>query len=89
MTTTLTGKNQITVPAEIAHKMGLKTGAQFDWALGDQPDKIIITVKPTRKQLLERVRAIGRKHKKSGQDPISDLIREREEDDLVREEALR
>ena len=89
MTTTLTGKNQITVPAEITQKLGLKTGAQFDWAVGDQPDKIIITIKPTRKQLLERVRAIGRKFKKPGQDPIADLVRERQEDDRLREESLR
>ena len=89
MTTTLTGKNQITVPAEITQKLGLAAGAQFDWAVGDQPNKITITIKPTRKQMLERVRAIGRKFKKPGQDPIADLIREREEDDRLREEALR
>lgn len=88
MTTTLTGKNQITVPVEITQKLGLKSGAQFDWAVGDQPDKIIITIKPTRKQMLERVRSIGRKFKRPGQDPIADLIREREEDDLSREEKL-
>jgi bifunctional DNA-binding transcriptional regulator/antitoxin component of YhaV-PrlF toxin-antitoxin module len=89
MTTTLTGKNQITVPAGITRKLGLRSGAQFDWAVSDQPNKIIITIRPTRKQLLERVRAIGRKYNKRGQNPIADLIREREEDDRLREEALR
>jgi AbrB family looped-hinge helix DNA binding protein len=38
MTTTLTGKNQITVPAEIARKLGLAPGARFDWAV--TPEKI-------------------------------------------------
>ena len=66
MTTTLTGKNQVTVPAEIAQKLGLQAGARFDWALGDQPNRIVITVKPTRRQLLERVRQIGRTFKKKG-----------------------
>jgi bifunctional DNA-binding transcriptional regulator/antitoxin component of YhaV-PrlF toxin-antitoxin module len=89
MTTTLTGKNQITVPAGITRKLGLRTGAQFDWAVSDQPNKIIITIRPTRKQLLERVRAIGRRYNKGGQNPIADLIRERKEDDRMREEALR
>lgn len=89
MTTTLTGKNQVTVPAEIAQKLGLQAGAQFDWALGDQPNRIVITIKPTRKQLLERVRTIGRAFKKEGQDPIGDLVREREEDDRSRRESLR
>jgi len=82
MTTTLTGKNQVTVPAAIAQQLGLLPGAQLDWAVGDRPDKIIITIKPTRKQLLEEVRAIGRKSKKPGQDPVGDLIRERVRDDL-------
>jgi bifunctional DNA-binding transcriptional regulator/antitoxin component of YhaV-PrlF toxin-antitoxin module len=89
MTTTLTGKNQITVPAGITRKLGLRTGAQFDWAVSDQPNKIIVTVRPTRRQLLERVRAIGRKYNKRGRNPIADLIREREEDDRLRQEALR
>jgi bifunctional DNA-binding transcriptional regulator/antitoxin component of YhaV-PrlF toxin-antitoxin module len=89
MTTTLTGKNQITVPAGITRKLGLRTGAQFDWAVSDQPNQIVITIRPTRQQLLERVRAIGRKYNKRGQNPTADLIREREEDDRLRGEALR
>ncbi len=83
MTTTLTGKNQVTVPAEITRKLGLTAGAQFDWAVSDQPNKIVITIKPTRKQMLERIREIGRKWKKPGQDPIGDLIRERVQDDIL------
>ena len=82
MTTTLTGKNQITVPAQITRKLGLTPGARFDWAVSNQPNKIIITIQPTRKQLLEEVRAIGRKFKKPGPDPIGKLIRERVQDDL-------
>ena len=81
MTTTLTGKNQVTIPAAVARKLGLNPGAQLDWAVGDRPDKIIITIKPSRKQLLEEVRAIGLKLKKPGQDPVGDLIRERVRDD--------
>ncbi len=82
MTTTLTGKNQVTVPAEISQKLGLTAGAQLEWALGDQPNKIVITIKPTRRQMLERIRAIGRKWKKPGQDPIGRLVRERVQDDI-------
>ena len=89
MTTTLTGKNQITVPAEITQQLGLTSGARFDWAVGEQPNKIIVTIQPTRKQLLERARAIGRKFRKRGQNAVADLIREREEDDRWRAEVLR
>lgn len=34
------------------------------------------------------MRAIGRRYNKRGQDPIADLVREREEDDRLREEVL-
>ena len=89
MTTTLTGKNQITVPAEITQRLGLTTGARFDWAVCEQPNKIIVTIQPTRKQLLERARTIGRKFRRRGQNPVADLIREREDDERLRGEALR
>lgn len=89
MTTTLTGKNQITVPAEITQKLGLRRGAQFDWVVGAQPNKIVITVKPTRKQLLERVRQLGRKAKRSGVDEVAEFIKWREEDDQLRQDALK
>lgn len=88
MTTTLTGKNQITVPAEITQKLGLETGALFDWALGDKPNRIVITVRPTRRQMLERVRAIGRVARRVGGDPVADLVREREEEDRLERKAL-
>jgi len=88
MTTTLTGKNQVTVPAEIAHKLGLLPGAQLDWAIGEQPNMIVITIKPTRKQLLERIREIAQKHARPAQDPVGDLIRARDEEDRERQEEL-
>jgi AbrB family looped-hinge helix DNA binding protein len=88
MTTTLTGKNQITVPAEITQKLGLAAGTQFDWAVGDQPNQITITIKPTRKQLLQRIRELGRKAKRPGVDQVAEFVKWREEDDHLRQEAL-
>jgi len=82
MTTTLTGKNRVTVPAELTQKLGLIPGARLDWAVGDKPNEIIITIKPSRKKLMEEVRAIGRKFKKTGKKPIGDLLGERVQDDL-------
>lgn len=88
MTTTLTGKNQTMVPDVIARQLGMTAGTVLDWTLSGLPNQIIVTVKPTRRKLLERVREIGRKHKKPGQYPIGDILREREEDDRLREEAI-
>ena len=89
MTTTLTGKNQITVPAEITQKLGLAAGARFEWALGDQPNQITITIKPTRQQMLERIRELGRRAKRPGVDQVAEFIKWREEDDQLRQDALR
>ena len=88
MTTTLTGKNQITVPAEITQKLGLAAGARFEWALGDQPNQITITIKPTRQQMLERIRELGRRAKRPGVDQVAEFIKWREEDDQLRQDAL-
>jgi bifunctional DNA-binding transcriptional regulator/antitoxin component of YhaV-PrlF toxin-antitoxin module len=89
MTTTLTGKNQITVPAAITRKLGLTTGARFEWEVGDQPNRIIVTIKPTRKQLLQRVRELGRKAKRPGVDEVAEFVRWRQTDDQLRQEALK
>ena len=75
MTTTLTGKNQVTVPAEIAREMGLQPGARFDWVRGEQPGTIVIHVQPTIRQLLDRVQELGRQSK--NRHLIEELIAER------------
>jgi hypothetical protein len=69
-------------------KLGLVAGAQFDWAVSDQPNKITITIKPTRKQMLERIREIGRKWKRPGVDEVAEFIKWREEDDRRRQEDI-
>jgi len=81
MTTTLTGKNQVTVPAEISQKLGLAPGALFDWSVGDEPRQIIIRIRPSRTDLLRRAQEIGRHSRQAGKSPIDDLINERLDDD--------
>lgn len=85
MTTTLTGKNQVTVPAEIAREMGLEPGARFDWVRGDTPDTIVIHVQPSIRQILDRAQELGRKMQEGpfkGRDLIAELIAERAEENL-------
>ena len=88
MTTTLTGKNQITVPAEITQKLGLTAGAQFDWAMTNQPNKIVITIKPSRKQLLARIRELGRQAKHPGGDAVAEFVQWRVSDDQSRQDSI-
>ncbi len=76
MTTTLTGKNQVTVPAEIARQMGLEPGSKLDWTVGEKPGTIVIEVRPSVRQMLAEAQAIGRRLK--NRNLIEELIAERE-----------
>jgi bifunctional DNA-binding transcriptional regulator/antitoxin component of YhaV-PrlF toxin-antitoxin module len=80
MTTTLTGKNQVTVPADIARKFGLEPGARFDWSAGERPNTIVIRIQPSKRQLVERIKELGRGIK--NRDLVQELIREREKEML-------
>ena len=79
MTTTLTGKNQVTVPVELAKRMGLEAGARFDWQAGSSPGTILVRVQPSIRQRLARAQEIGKAHQ--GRDFVKELIEEREKED--------
>lgn len=77
---TITGKNQITIPAAIARALRIEPGMQLEFELGEERTVIVRPVL-TR---AERVRQIEEKWQPlfpPGSDPIGDLIREREQDD--------
>lgn len=79
-TTTITGKNQVTIPAEIVKALGLVPGTRLDWEIG--PDHtLIIRPRPTRAQLVAELVGSGRKYLRPGDDPIRDLIAERVDED--------
>lgn len=84
MSTTLTGKNQVTIPAELVREMGLEPGTKLEWLKGDVPGVIIIKVQPSVRQMLAEIRAIGRAHKEAnpGVDLVAELIAEREREDI-------
>lgn len=79
MITTLTGKNQVTVPAEIARELGLVPGSRLEWSIGDAPSTIVIGIKPSKSQLLARAQKIGDTFKK--RDLIADLVQNRSSED--------
>ena len=82
MTTSLTGKNQVTVPAEIVKQLGLEPGAKFDWSVSDEPGLIVVRVQPSRSQLLQRLKELTANSRENlgGRDPVAELIAERELD---------
>jgi bifunctional DNA-binding transcriptional regulator/antitoxin component of YhaV-PrlF toxin-antitoxin module len=80
MKTTITGKNQVTLPAELVRALGLEPGTQLDWRIG--PNRTLVaTPRPTKAQQIDAFVGAGRRYLRPGTDPVADLIAEREEDE--------
>lgn len=89
MTTTVTGRNQITIPAALVERMELKPGTRIEWLPGEEKDEFICRVLPNPARLAASLRGAGRKFLKAGDiHPIEALVTEREEDECQREESL-
>lgn len=80
MITTVTGKNQITIPAALVRKLNIETGQQIDWQIGEN-GILIARPLPKRGDLAQQLAGIGREWLADGDDPIADLIAERVQDD--------
>ena len=80
MITTITGKNQVTLPAEIVRALDLTPGTQLDWTIG--PDRTLVaTPVLSRAQRATALLGAGRKYLRPGSDPVRDLIAERVQED--------
>ena len=77
MITTITGKNQVTLPAEIVKALELTPGTQLEWAIGPN-NTLIATPRPTKAQRATALMGSGRKYLRPGANPVGDLIAERE-----------
>lgn len=89
MITTLSPDLTTPVPEALIQRLNLHPGSQLDW----RADGSVITIQvqaaaPDRLKLLQEVRALGRKNKRDGEDPIADLLRERVEEDEMRMREL-
>ena len=82
MTTTVTESNQVSIPPDIAREFDIHPGTRLAWAKGGEGT---ITVKPVpnRGELARQLLGAGRGLLKPGADPVGDLIRAREQDDLL------
>ena len=78
MTTTITGKNQITLPAELVRALGWKPGIKLDWQKLDD-DSVVVRSLPTRGELARRVMGLARAE--PGTDPLAVLQKMQEEED--------
>jgi AbrB family looped-hinge helix DNA binding protein len=80
MITTVTGKNQITIPAELARELDIAPGTRLDWAKGGE-GILIVKIIPNRAELTRRLAGRGRRYLRQGSNPIRDLVEDRVRED--------
>jgi bifunctional DNA-binding transcriptional regulator/antitoxin component of YhaV-PrlF toxin-antitoxin module len=89
MITTLTGRNQITIPASLASRFSLKPGTRIEWLPGDAPDEIRCRIVPDPARLAEDLKGAGRKYLRPEQPhPLDRLAGERVAEDTERTQSL-
>ena len=81
MITTITGKNQVTVPAALASRANIRAGTKLDWELGDTEDTLIVHVIPDPGTLAARLRGRGKRCKSREGSAVENLIAERTRED--------
>ena len=81
MTTTVTGKNMVTIPAEIARDLGIRPGWRLDWRRGSGEDELVVRVLPDRAELARRLQGSGRDLFPRDVDVVAELDDERARED--------
>lgn len=88
MVTVVTGKNQVTIPVQVANAAGIHRGSQLEWSFDTKRKQLCLKVLPGRGELARRLLGAGRKYLKPGDDPVAELIAGREQDDRERSDSL-
>lgn len=77
MITTITGKNQVTVPAELALRANIHRGTRLDWELAESGEALIAHVLPDTATVAAQLRGRGRKHRRQAGSAVENLVNER------------
>jgi bifunctional DNA-binding transcriptional regulator/antitoxin component of YhaV-PrlF toxin-antitoxin module len=81
MITTMTGKNQITIPAEIVLKAGLRPGTRLDWRPTERKNVLEVRTLPDAVSVAEALRGRGKAKRRKGGSVVARLVSEREGED--------
>ncbi len=79
MTTTVTTKNMITIPAAVARIMSIRPGCRLEWRPVEGTDEIRVRVIPDRGEAARRLLGTGRAWSPDV-DAVDALVQERESD---------
>ena len=77
MITTVTQKNMVVIPVEVAHRFGIQPGSQLDWQPVEGKDEIVVRVIPRRGERARRLLGAGRRFSPQ-RDSVAELNAERE-----------
>ncbi len=84
MTTTVTGKNQVTVPAGVAVAEAIEPGTRLQWSLTEREHVLEIRVLPSVAAVAAGLRGRGVRYRQRSGSAVDALVRERErEDDIL------
>ncbi len=76
MTTTVTRKNMVTIPAGVRQKLGIKPGWRLDWQPVEGRNEILVRVIPDRGERARRLLGTSRKFSPD-RDAVAELVAER------------
>lgn len=80
MITTVTGKNQVTIPSKLIKQLNIEPGRRLEWSIGEG-GVLIVRPLPRRNVLAREAACMGRQWLPEGADPVGDLIQERAGED--------
>jgi len=81
MMTRVTGKNQVTLPADMVNALSIRRGSMIEWAVDKNGKGGRFKVQPSRGELARKLMGMGRKYGKAGESWVEELVAERVRDD--------
>lgn len=81
MITRITGKNQVTVPAEIARKEGMRPGTRLEWRPTDRAHILEVRVLPDPVSLSGYLRGRGNRSRRYAGSAVDRLVEQRTVED--------
>ena len=81
MITTITGKNQVTIPAELARKEGMRPGTRLEWRTTDRPHVLEVRVLPDPASLASSLRGRGNSARRHPGSAVDRLVQQRRVED--------
>ena len=88
MVTTVTGKNQITLPADVVRALRIRRGSIIEWTVDAKTKGGRFKVLPSRGELALKLLGAGRKYGMPGESWVEELVSARIRDDDERSRSL-